>query len=139
MPVEVDLQQPARDELAEDVPPALGVELPADAEGRQPLVAEAAHLLGRLAAQQVDQVLGAEALAGAVDRRERLLRRNRRVEGRHRLEAGVAVAAGGRHLLAEVAQQHLAPALGDLAVGEQRVELARAPPACAPARSPRSR
>ena len=59
----------------------------ADAEGRQALVAAAQHLLAALAAQDGDQVLGAEALAGAEDRREGLARRprwRRRASGRSR-------------------------------------------------------
>ena len=76
-----------------------------------------------LAAQHVDHVAGAEALAGAVDRRERLLRQLGAVEALGRLQADVAVAAGLGALLAEIAEQHLPPAARGLAVAEQRVEL----------------
>ena len=66
----------------------------ADAEGRQPVVAELQDRVGLLAAQEVDQVLGAEALAGAQDRRQRLLRRDGAVDHLDAVEAEVAVAAG---------------------------------------------
>ena len=80
-PSDVGDQEAARHQLAEDAAPAPDVELVPDAEGRQLVVAEAFDLLGLLAAQDVDQVLRAEALAGAVDRGEGLLRRDRRVPG----------------------------------------------------------
>ena len=85
--------------------------------------------LAGLAAQHVDQVHGAEALAGAVDRRQRLLRRGGGVEGLGRREAGVAIAAG-RARLAEIVEQAHAPAAGGLAQAEQRIELGRATRAC---------
>jgi hypothetical protein len=60
----------------------------ADAEGGQPLVAVLRHLVGELAAQHVDQVAGAEALAAglveAVDAAQRLARRLGGVPGGRR-------------------------------------------------------
>ena len=109
-------------ELAEDrLPFGLGAGL-ADAEGRQALVAAAQDLLAALAAQDGDQVLGAEALAGAEDRREGLARRLGGVEERGRLAAEVAVAAGLGQGLAEIGEQGLAAAALGLGEAEQRVE-----------------
>ncbi len=83
--------------------------------------------LARLAAQHVDDMHGAEALTGAVDRRERLLRGDGRVPGLGRLEAGVAVAARSARL-AEVGEQAHATAARRLAQAEQRIELGGADP-----------
>ena len=52
-----------RDQLAQDGAPLRLARSRADAEGAEPLVAVLRHLVGRLAAQHVDQVAGAEALA----------------------------------------------------------------------------
>ena len=86
-----------RDQLAEHVAPCGVVEIGADAE-------DARACRGRIAdtrsvsraAQHVDQVPGAEALAGAVDARQRLARGLGGVPGLRRLQAVVAVAAGRR-------------------------------------------
>src|SRR6202012_3781706 len=78
---------------------------------------------GGVAAQDVDQVAGAEALAAAVDRRQRLLRRLGAVPDPGRGDAVVAVAAGPA-FLAEIAEQAHAPATGGLGQADQRVELA---------------
>ena len=83
-----------------------------------------------LAAQHVDQVRGAEALAGAVHARQRLLRGYGAVPGLRRLQAVVAVAA-----VAPGSPRRSSPAAawrrqrGGLAVAEQRVELAPLQPA----------
>ena len=118
----VHLHVAERHELAEHVAPRGLVELGADAEHAELLVVPAQHALVLLAAQHVDHVHGAEALPGAVDRRERLLRGDRGVPGLGRLEAVVAVAAGCGGL-AEIRQQPHAPALRGLAESEQRIEL----------------
>ncbi len=76
-----------------------------------------------LAAQHVDDVAGPEALAGAVDGRERLARKLGAVEARRPLQAAVAVAAAAGALLAEIAQEHLAAAARGLAVAEHRLQL----------------
>ena len=60
--------------------------------------------------EDVGDVAGAEALAGARHRRERLLGVDRGVVERHAAAAEVAVAASGRALLAEIGEQRLAPA-----------------------------
>lgn len=57
----------ARDQLAEDRAPALFVQIAADAESGDVLVAAFDDLVGQFAAQHVDQVPCAVALAGAVD------------------------------------------------------------------------
>src|SRR5690606_37384293 len=103
-------------------PPAARVQLVADPERREPVVPEAPHPLRRLAEQHVDQVAGAEALAGPDDRREELLGGEGAVEGRDRLEAGVAVAARAGELLPEVREQRPAAAAGRLAVGQERLQ-----------------
>jgi Asp/Glu/hydantoin racemase len=66
----------------------------ADAEDRQLLVAEAAHLLVVLAQQHIDQVADAVALAGAEHRRQRLAGRLGGVPGLDAVDTVVAVAAG---------------------------------------------
>src|SRR4029078_2803807 len=103
----------------------------ATAEGAQPLVAELRDLLGRLAAQDVDQVADAEArparLLEPVDARERHPRRLARVPGRRRRAAVVARVlerAARRARFAEVGEQAQAPAVVRLGEREQRVELA---------------
>ena len=77
--VDVDAEQAARDELADDRPPLARVEVGAGAEGRQPVMAEAPHALVVLAAQHVDDIAGAEPLAGPIDARQRLAGRLGRV------------------------------------------------------------
>ena len=81
-------------------------------------------LLGLLADQHVDDMAGAEALAGAIDRGQRLDRGVGAVPGLDRREAGVAVAAVAGMGLAEMGEDRLAAAAGGLADAEQRVELA---------------
>ena len=124
MALGVDHQELHRHQLAEHRAPFLAAELGSDAERAEPGVAEPAHALGVLAEQHVDDVGGAEHLPGAPDARQRLPRRHGAVEARHRLEAGVAVAARLGERLAEVFEQHLAAAARGLAIADQRVELA---------------
>jgi hypothetical protein len=88
------MQQAGGEQLAEHRTPRRLVEVGAGAEGRQLAMVELLDLLGRLAAQDVDQVAGAEALAGAQRGRHGLLRGHRAVPHFGRFEAGVAVAAG---------------------------------------------
>ena len=134
--VDVDLEKTARHELAEHRLPGAPVEVGADAEGRQPVVAGARHALVGLAEQQVDQVALAEALAGAPHRRERLLGRDRAVPGPGRLEAGVAVAAGLGQRLAEILQEDLAAAARGLAVARAARSACDARPGGAPRSRP---
>src|SRR5579884_55194 len=68
-------------------------------------------------------MMHAEALAGAVDGAQRLLRRDGAVPRLYRLAAVVAVAARRMVALAEIAEQHLTPARRGFAIGEQRVDL----------------
>ena len=81
----------------------------ADAEGLQLVVVVAAHRLARLAGQHVGEVAGAEALAGAADGREDLLRVHRAVASvtspRQRSQA-----PQGSDCLAEIGEQRLAAA-----------------------------
>lgn len=74
-----------------------------------------------MAGQDVDDVRGAEALATLRDRRQDDARLRRTVGAWHLVEAVVAIAARLR-LLAEIAEQHLAPALRRLAIADQGVE-----------------
>ena len=74
------------------------------------------------AQQHVDDIGLPEALAGAVDARQRLLRGDRAVEQFRRLGAGVAIAAG-RATVAEIGQEHLPAAACRLGKPQQRVEL----------------
>src|SRR5712671_976010 len=78
--------------------------------------------LGFFTKQQVDQVFGAEALAGAHDCRHCLLRRNGAVDHRNAAGADVAIATGRRTSLAEVTKQGLAPATRRFAERYQGVE-----------------
>ena len=82
--------------------------------------------IGRVAAEDVDELSGAEGLVAlplqAHDRRHQLLRRHRSVERLRWLQARVAVAAGSG-LLPEVAEQVLAAASDRLAQREHGVEV----------------
>ena len=93
VPIYIHAEQSARDELAKDATPGGRTEFRADAEGRDPVVTEAADPLVVLAQQHVDQIHHTKALAGAVHAGQRLLRRQRRIPGFRRREAVVAVAA----------------------------------------------
>ena len=113
-----------RHQLPVDRQPTAAVEFAADAKRLQPVVAEAADPLGGVAEQYVDEVMGAEALAGAVHRRQRLLRRNRAVPALGRIAAIIAIAAGRVIGLAKIAEQDLPAAGYRLAIaGEVRVDL----------------
>ena len=90
----IGVEQAAGQQLAGDAAPGGFVEIGADAEGRQLVVAELGDLVGGLAAQDVDQVAGAEALAGAQRGGHDLLRGDGAVPELGRRLAGVAVAAG---------------------------------------------
>src|SRR5437899_9822558 len=97
-----------RDELPEHRAPLSFVALGADAESGKPVVAELRDALGIPAEQYVDHVPRAEALAGAIDAGQRLLRGHRAVPYPRRIQAVVAVAARPARL-AEV-REHLDPA-----------------------------
>jgi hypothetical protein len=120
----VDLEDAERDALTSNGAPFALAALPPEAEGARLVVAVLRRLVGRFAAQDVDDVHRTEALAGAVHAGEQLLRGERAIEGRRRIETGVAIAArrGG---LAEIGEQAHASALGALAQAEHRVELRR--------------
>ena len=116
-----------RDELAQHAAPARLVEVGADAERRQALVAVLGDLVGDLAAQHVDQVAGAEADAAlvleAVDAGQQLARRLGAVPGVGIRQAVVAIATRGAGL-AEVSQQPHAPAIVRFGECQERIELA---------------
>jgi hypothetical protein len=98
-----------------------GIFLP-DAVGRQAVVAAAGDLLGRVAAQDADEVLGAEALAGAQHGGEGLAGGVGGVEEHGTVGAEVAVAAGLGHLLGEIGEQGLAAAALGLGEAHERVQ-----------------
>ena len=108
-------------ELAENRPPFLLAVFLADAEGRQAIMAEFQDRVGVLADEHVGQVLGAEALAGAHDGGERLLRRDRAVDHLGAVAAEIAIAARLRGF-AEIGQQRLPAAARRFAQRDQRVE-----------------
>ncbi len=103
-----------------------GRSLPTPKVGK-PVVLPARDLVGALAEQDVDDVPGAEALAGTDHGREHLLRRHGGVPQLRRLEARVAVAARAG-LLVEVREQQAPAAGGGLGVAEHGVELHRVDP-----------
>src|SRR6202034_485604 len=84
---------------------------------------EPGHPLGPVADEDVGEVLRADALAGAVDRRERLLRRHGSVPAFGRLAAIVAIAAARPLAFAEIPEQDMAAARGGLAIADQRLDL----------------
>src|SRR4029079_17240397 len=94
----------------------------ADAKYTEPVMLPARDALALLAAQHVDQMHGAEPLAGAVDRGERLAGRLGRIPGLRRIDARVAVAACCARF-AEIIEQSHAAAAGGFAQAEQGVEL----------------
>src|SRR5262249_53605536 len=100
-----------------------GTEVRADLPGRELIVSQPLHALGRIAAQHVDEMPGPKALAGAVDAGERLLRGFGAVPDARRVQAAVAVAAG-RARFAEVSEHADATAAGGLRQADQRLELA---------------
>src|SRR5690606_22953205 len=120
----IDLEQSQRDQLAEYAAPGARIDIGADAVYGQAVVAELVDAFGIAAAQHVDQVRGAEALAGAVDAAQGLARGFGAVPGLGRRDAVVAIAAGPRQGLAKIVQQYLAAATHGLAVTDQCVELA---------------
>src|SRR6476469_8616979 len=112
MAFDIDLEQPGGDELPEHAAPLPRVELGADAVGAQRFVAVLADLRGVRPTQDVDHVRGAEALAAAVDARQRLARRDGAVPPLRWIQAVVAMAAGAGMRFAKVAKQRLPSAAG---------------------------
>src|SRR5260221_12619018 len=123
MALDVDGKMALRDELTEDRLPFVLLQLRADAEGLQPVVAELADALTHLADEDVDEMGDAETLPGAEDRRQCLLRGDDAVPHADRGQTIVAIAAARMIALAEIAEQPLAPAAGGLAEHDQGVEL----------------
>ena len=94
MSLPIDRQIALGDHLAEYREPLLLVHALTDAEGAEPVVAQAPYFLVGLAAQYVDHMMGAEALAGAVDAGQRLAGGVGAVPGVRRIQTIVAVAQG---------------------------------------------
>ena len=88
MALDVGFQQAGGQQLPEHAAPLPRIEFGADAMGAEGLMAELADLGGIGAAQHVDQVRCAEALAGAVHAGQGLLRR----------DGGIPVCGGSRQL-----------------------------------------
>ena len=86
------------------------------------MVIELQDLVGLCAAQHIDQVVDPEALPGAIDRAQGLARGLGAVPGIHRLQAGITIATGRRQRVAEVLQQGLPAAGGDLAQAQHGVQ-----------------
>src|SRR5690606_2023415 len=119
----IDCELATDDELAEEPPPAGGVQLVANAVDRQ-LVMPVARDAGILTPQQdVGEIADTELLAGPVDGREGLLRGDGLVHHVRWRQAIVAVSAWLGQLLAEVAEQGLPAAGRQLAETDQGVEL----------------
>src|SRR6266849_6897508 len=112
-----------RDELPEHRAPLSFVEVAADAESGKSVVAELRDAPGRPAEQHVDHVPRAEALAGAIDAGQRLLRGQRAVPYPRRIQTVVAVAARPARL-AEIGEQPDAAAAGGFGQPDQCIELA---------------
>jgi hypothetical protein len=90
---EIDVEEARRHQLADHRAPLGRLEVGADGEGRQPVVPRAHDLVGGFSHQAVDDMAGAEALAGAHHRGQHLLAQFRAVDHRRRLQAHVAIAA----------------------------------------------
>ena len=124
MPLHIHAEQTARHQLPEDGAPAVGVDVRADAMGRDPVVAEPSDALVVEPPEHVGQVSRAEHLARAIHAGERFLACLGRVPGCHWSKTVVAVAAAFGEGLAEVGEQRLPAAAGQLAVAEHGVQLA---------------
>ena len=121
MAVEVVGQQPQPDALPHHVAPIFVAQCAADAEGGQLLVAVLPHPVAVFAAQHVNHIACRKTLPDAVHTAQQLLHQLRAVKPFGRVQAVVAVAAGGR-FFAEMAQQQLAAAGGGFAHVEHGVE-----------------
>src|SRR5215813_2875280 len=103
--------------------PAALVELVADAVGSQSIMLKMQNAFGLLPEQDIDQMMSAKALARAVDRGERLFRRDRSIPARHRRTAVVAIPARRMVRLAEITEQDLASAGNRFAIADQGLGL----------------
>src|SRR5262245_43572882 len=124
MAFEIVDKQPHRHELSEDRAPFRRRKVLADAIGGEVVMAELPDALPLAAAQHVDDVPGAKALARAINARERLLRQLRAVKALGRLEAAVAIAARLCKRLPEIGEQNLPAAARALAIADQGFKLA---------------
>ena len=119
----VHIQIAARHQLTEHRAPGIAFQLLADAIGRKMLVRVLENLVGLHAQQHVDQVVHTEALPGAVHAGQRLAGGLRAIPGGRGRQAGIAIAAEFGRVFAEIMQQRLAPAAGDLAQAQHGIEL----------------
>jgi len=119
----VYLEITLNDELADHGPPWLRLQFGADAKDAEFVVMALTDLVGLFAEQDIDDMGRTEVLAGPVDGRQQLARGFGRIPGCRWIQAIVAIAAVVFEFIAEIGEQRLAPALGDLAPAEQCVEL----------------
>src|SRR5262249_20962536 len=73
--------------------------------------------------QQIRQMSRAETLSGAIDRRKRVLRRDRSVPAPDGGATIVAISAGWMVAFSEIAEQDLPPATNRFGITEQRLDL----------------
>ena len=119
-------EQALRDQLSEHAAPRGFGQIAADAEGGERLVVPLFDALGRIAAQDIDELASAKAhatgLLHAVCAGQRHLRLARGVPGLRRSQARIAVAARLAAFTKVRKQGHTAAACG-FAQAEQRFEL----------------
>ena len=111
-------------QLADDVAPLVAGEFLADAVGGDFVMAELADAVGVGAEQDIDEMDGAEPLAGADDAGQGFLRGDGAVEHVGGGAAGIAIAAGLGEGFAEIFEQDLAAAAGTGAVADESFEFA---------------
>ena len=118
---DIEGNDPGAVELAKNRAPFLLAVFLADAKSRQAIVTESQNSVAVIADQHIGQMLGAEALAGAHDGGERLLRGDGTVDDLGTIAAEIAIAAWLCGL-AEIGQQRLPAAARRFAQRHQRVE-----------------
>src|SRR5690606_3458509 len=121
--VEIDLHQPAGDQLTEYRTPLLLAQLLADPVGGQVLVSGAADLLVIPSQQYVHQMSHSIALSAAVDGGQGHAGGRAAVPGALRFQEVVTVPAGLFQGFSEIARQRLPPAAGKLTHRQHGVEL----------------
>ena len=112
----------ARDQLSEDGPPLLVVQVFPYAVRRKLLMAKLRHLFIFRAAQYIDKMIDAKALARAVDDAQCLASRICTIPGICGLKAGVTVATGFCQVFAKVVHQALTSAGSDFAEPQHRIQ-----------------
>ena len=117
----VEAEESRRHELADQRAPFLLLVFGAGSEDGQAVMAGLGDLLCQRPPQHIDDVDGAEALPGPINRRDGLLPLRRAVHHVGGVEADVAVPAR-LDPFAEIGEQDAPPAGGGLAIAKQRVE-----------------